>query len=57
MAVAIGVSEAVVMAAAAAYPDGMDEFDLAGGLRQEAVPTHSMPDGDPGGTLHSPRSS
>lgn len=37
MAVAIGASEAVVMAAAAAYPDGMDEFDLAGGLQQEAV--------------------
>ena len=38
MAVAIGVSEAVIMAAAAAYPDGMDEYDLAGGLLQEAVP-------------------
>src|SRR5579872_1962648 len=37
MAVAIGVSEAVVMAAASAYPDGMDEYDLAGGLLQEAV--------------------
>jgi UbiD family decarboxylase len=37
MAVAIGVSETVVMAAAAAYPDGMDEYDLAGGLQQEAV--------------------
>jgi len=37
MAVAIGVSEAVVMAAAAAYPYAMDEYDLAGGLQQEAV--------------------
>jgi UbiD family decarboxylase len=37
MAVAIGVSEAVVMAAAAAYPDEMDEYDLAGGLEQAAV--------------------
>ena len=37
MAVAIGVSETVVMAAAAAYPDGMDEYDLAGGLQQEPV--------------------
>ena len=37
MAVAIGVSETVVMAAAAAYPDGMDEYDLAGGLQQQAV--------------------
>jgi len=37
MAVAIGVSETVVMAAAAAYPDGMDEYELAGGLAQEAV--------------------
>jgi UbiD family decarboxylase len=37
MAVAIGVSEAVIMAAATAYPDGMDEYELAGGLRQEPV--------------------
>lgn len=37
MVVAIGVSETVIMAAAAAYPDGMDEYDLAGGLQQEAV--------------------
>jgi len=37
VAVAIGVSEPVVMAAAAAYPDGMDEYDLAGALQQEAV--------------------
>ena len=37
MAVAIGVSEAVVIAAAAAYPEGMDEYDLAGGLQKEAV--------------------
>ncbi len=38
MAVAIGVSEAVVIAAAAAYPDGMDEYDLAGALQQAPVP-------------------
>ncbi len=37
MAVAIGVSETLVMAAAAAYPAGMDEYDLAGGLQQEPV--------------------
>ena len=37
MAIAVGVSEAVVIAAAAAYPGGMDEYDLAGGLQQEAV--------------------
>jgi UbiD family decarboxylase len=37
MAVAIGVSEAVIMAAAAAYPYGMDEYQLAGGLQQEAM--------------------
>ena len=41
MAVAIGVSEAVVIAAGAAYPDGMDEYHLAGGLQQEAV--HLIP--------------
>lgn len=37
MAVAIGVSEAVMMAAAAAYPFGKDEYELAGGLQQAAV--------------------
>ncbi len=37
MAVAIGTSEAVVMAAAAGCPFGVDEFDLAGSLQQEAV--------------------
>ena len=37
MAFAIGVNEAVIMAAAAAYPAGMDEYELAGGLQQEAV--------------------
>lgn len=37
MAVAIGVSEPVIMSAAAAYPYGMDEYELAGGLQQEAV--------------------
>ena len=37
MAVAIGVSELVIMAAAAACPDGIDEYELAGGLQGEAV--------------------
>lgn len=37
MAVAIGVSETVIMAAAAAYPAGMDEYALAGGLQREPV--------------------
>ena len=37
MAVAIGVGEAVIMAATAAYPYGMDEYGLAGGLQQSAV--------------------
>jgi len=38
MAVAIGVSEIVLMAAASAYPDTMDEYELAGALQQEAIP-------------------
>jgi 2,5-furandicarboxylate decarboxylase 1 len=37
MAVAIGTSEAVVMAAGAGCPYGEDEYELAGGLQQEAV--------------------
>ena len=37
MAVAIGTSEAVVMAAAAGYPYGMDEYGLAGGLQGEGI--------------------
>jgi 4-hydroxy-3-polyprenylbenzoate decarboxylase len=37
MAVAIGAGEAVVMAAAAAYPCGGDEYELAGGLQQKPV--------------------
>jgi UbiD family decarboxylase len=37
MAVAIGTSEAVVMAGSAACPYGADEYDLAGGLQQESV--------------------
>lgn len=37
MAVAIGVSEAVIMAAAAAYPCGLDEYDLAGSLQEESL--------------------
>jgi UbiD family decarboxylase len=37
MAVAIGVGESLMMAAAAAYPSGRDEYDLAGGLQCEPV--------------------
>jgi UbiD family decarboxylase len=37
MAVAIGVNEALIMAAAAAPPYGTDEYYLAGGLSQESV--------------------
>lgn len=37
MAVVIGACEPVVMAAAAAYPYGSDEYDLAGGLCGESV--------------------
>jgi UbiD family decarboxylase len=37
MAVAIGVSEALVIAAAAAYPYGSDEYELAGALQQKSV--------------------
>ena len=37
MAVGIGVSETVIMTAAAAYPIEMDEYDLAGALQREAV--------------------
>jgi UbiD family decarboxylase len=37
VAVAIGVSEAVFIAAAAGYPCGEDEYDLAGALEQEPV--------------------
>lgn len=37
MAVAIGVGEAIIMAATAACPYGMDEYELAGGLQQSAV--------------------
>jgi len=37
MAMAIGVSEILMMAAAAAYPAGMDEYELAGGLQQEPI--------------------
>ncbi len=38
MAVAIGVSETVLMAAASAYPDATDEYELAGALQQGAIP-------------------
>ena len=37
MAVVIGAAETVVMAAAAAYPLGSDEYGLAGGLAGESV--------------------
>lgn len=37
MAVAIGVPESVIMAAAAAYPAGCDEFELAGALQARAL--------------------
>jgi UbiD family decarboxylase len=37
MAVAIGASEALMIAAGAAYPEGHDEYDLAGSLQQEPV--------------------
>jgi 4-hydroxy-3-polyprenylbenzoate decarboxylase len=37
MAVAIGVDEALIMAAGAGYPYGMDEYELAGGLQQKPV--------------------
>ena len=45
MAVAIGVSESVLMSAAAAYPDAMDEYELAGALQQEADSAPPMRDG------------
>lgn len=38
VAVAIGVAEAVIIAAAAAFPEGMDEYELAGGLLQQPIP-------------------
>ena len=37
VAVAIGAPEALVMAAGAACPKGMDEFELAGALQQQAI--------------------
>lgn len=37
MAVVIGAAEPLIMAAAAAYPQGSDEYKLAGGLQGEAV--------------------
>lgn len=37
MAVAIGVDEPLILSAAAAFPFGVDEFHIAGGLRQRAV--------------------
>lgn len=37
MSVAIGVNEAVLIAAAAASPEGMDEYELAGAFLQEPV--------------------
>lgn len=38
MAVVIGAAEPVVMAAAAGYPCGSDEYDLAGGLSGKGIP-------------------
>lgn len=37
VAVAIGVGEAVFIAAAAGYPSGKDEYELAGALQQKSV--------------------
>jgi 4-hydroxy-3-polyprenylbenzoate decarboxylase len=37
MAVAIGVSEPVIMAAGSGYPAGLDEYDLAGALQGESI--------------------
>jgi 4-hydroxy-3-polyprenylbenzoate decarboxylase len=37
MTVVIGAAEPLVMAAAAAYPEGMDEYELAGALMQRPV--------------------
>lgn len=37
MAVAIGVNETVVMSAAAAFPQGTDEYHFAGGLEQKPI--------------------
>lgn len=37
MAVVIGAAEPVVMAAAAGYPCGSDEYDLAGGLSEKGI--------------------
>ena len=37
MAVALGVSEALIIAAAAAYPSSHDEYELAGALQSEPV--------------------
>lgn len=42
MAVAIGVPEAVMIAAAAASPPGMDEYVLAGALQQDPVALHRI---------------
>jgi 4-hydroxy-3-polyprenylbenzoate decarboxylase len=43
VAVAIGVSEAVCMAAAAGYPCGKDEYELAGALQEKSVPLIKCP--------------
>lgn len=46
MAVVIGVSEPLLMAAAAGFPGGMDELELAGGLLQQPVEViRSQPNG------------
>lgn len=46
LAVAIGVPESVVVAAAAACPAGMDEYELAGALQQK--PVELIPSGTAG---------
>jgi UbiD family decarboxylase len=46
VAVAIGVSEAVFIAAAAGYPRGKDEYELAGALQGKSVSLAKCPDVD-----------
>jgi UbiD family decarboxylase len=43
VAVAIGVSEAVFIAAAAGYPGGKDEYELAGALQAQSVSVTKSP--------------
>jgi 2,5-furandicarboxylate decarboxylase 1 len=46
VAVAIGVSEPVFIAAAAGYPSGKDEYQLAGALQGESVSVGKLPGTD-----------